>query len=56
LALLPKVLIFMRSKMALWVYKQKIWDHFYKANIPQKWWNCLLFLAFTTFGWVLSQF
>ena len=55
-ALLPKVPIFMRSKMALWVYKWRIWDHFYKANIPQKWWNCLLFLAFTTFGWVLSQF
>ena len=42
--------------MALWIYKWRIWDHFYKANIPPKWWNCLLFLAFTTFGWVWSQF
>ena len=30
--------------------KQKFCDHCYKPNIPQKWWNCLWFVAFSTFG------
>ena len=42
--------------MEIWVLEQNFWDHFYKPNIPQKCWNCLLFEAFTTFGSVSSQF
>ena len=37
------------QKMALWVPKQKFWKHFYKSNIPQKWWNRHLFWAIITF-------
>ena len=28
----------------------------FHANIPPKWWMRHLFYAFTTFGWVISQF
>ena len=54
--LLTKVPIFKRPKMALRMPEQKFWDHFYKSNIPQKWWNRLSFQAFTTFGRVFGQF
>ena len=54
--LLAKVAIFTCPKMALRAPERNFWDHFYKPNIPQKCWNCLLFEAFTTFGSVSSQF
>ena len=38
-----KYAIFTCSKVALRVTNRKFWDHFYKSNNPQKWWNCLLF-------------
>ena len=36
--LLPKVPKIGWWKMALPVPDRKFWDHFYKPNIPQKWW------------------
>ena len=39
---LAKVAIFTCPQMALRVTNRKFWDHFYKSNNPQNWWNCLL--------------
>ena len=53
--ILPKVPVFKGPKMLLLMPKQKRRPSF-NANIPPKWWITCLFYAFTTVGWVLSQF
>ena len=53
--ILPKVPVFKGPKMLLLMPKQKRRPSF-NANISPKWWITCLFYAFTTVGWVLSQF
>ena len=47
--------IFGHSKMALLVPERKFQDHFYKPNIPQKWWISHLNLSLIISEWILDR-
>ena len=47
---------FQVPKNGIWGAQTKKPRPLFNVNIPPKWWRARLFYAFSTFGWVFSQF